>query len=265
MKPPSHIETSDRTRIAIDYRPVAGAPVLVLSNSLGTDMSMWEPQIESWSSQFSILRYDTRGHGGSDCPPGSYSIDRLALDAIEILDALAIERAHFCGLSLGGMTGQRLGRLAPDRFKSITLAATSAHMGPPSGWQDRIETINAGGMQAIADKTQNVWFTPKYQSESGDEVARLRAIFLSTDVTGYAGCCGAIRDMDLRASARLNTGPVLVIAGADDHATPVSHSEFLVSQMPDARLAMLAGAHLVNFQQPQKFAQLVSEFIHEHD
>lgn len=179
-------------------------------------MEMWKPQVEALSGQFRLLRYDARGHGRSDVPAGAYGLDRLGRDVVELLDALGIAKAHFCGLSMGGMVGQWLGVRAPERLDKLVLANTSAYMGPPSGWDDRIAAVRAGGLVALAEGTMGRWFTPGFIAREPGTLAAVCAMLLACPPDGYAGCCAAIRDMDLRPTAPLVRAETLVIAGAHD-------------------------------------------------
>lgn len=254
-----YVTLGDGTRIACRRDGEEGAPVLVLSNSLGTDHTMWDPQMAELARHFRVLRYDQRGHGASDAPAGAYSMDRLGSDVIDLLDALGLERVHFCGLSLGGMVGQWLAHRAPERIDRLILANTSACMGPPAGWQTRIEGVLAHGMAPLAEASIARWFTPEANPQA---VAPIRAMLLANDPGGYAGCCAAIRDMDQRVTASLNRCPTLVIAGAQDMATPVDHSAVLVEQAADARLCVLQqAAHLSNVEQPAAFLDAMMTFL----
>lgn len=248
---------------AIHYRfdGAADAPLLLLSNSLGTTMDMWEPQLEHLTSRFRVLRYDARGHGGSDAPAGGYSLDRLGRDVVEMLDALALDRVSFCGLSMGGMVGQWLGVRAPDRLDRMVLANTSAFMGPPSAWDDRIVAVRERGMGAIAEVVVERWFTDRFRRLSAGAVAAVLSMLRSTDPAGYAGCCAAIRDMDLRATAPLILVPTLVIAGEADPATPPAHGEALAAAIPGARIVLLPAAHLSNVEAPSRFRDTVLAFL----
>jgi 3-oxoadipate enol-lactonase len=237
-----------------------GAPVLMLSNSLGTTMEMWRPQLAAFTARFRVLRYDTRGHGRSDAPPGGYGLDRLGRDAIELLDALGLGRVHFCGLSLGGMTGQWLGARAPDRIDRLVLANTAAVMGPPSAWDARIVTVRQQGMAALTDAILERWFTPEFRAVP-EGAAFVRDQLLATDPAGYAGCCAAIRDMDLRPLLGRIAAPTLVITGSRDPATPPADSTLIVESIPGARQLMLDAAHLSNVEQPEAFTTAVLDFL----
>lgn len=256
-----YITTGDGCRIAWRFDGQEDAPVLVLSNSLGTDMSMWAPQMEAFSARFRVLRYDSRGHGASDAPAGAYSMDRLGRDVIELLDALGLERVAFCGLSKGGMVGQWLGYRAPERIAALVLANTSPYMGPASAWDARIATVRADGLSAIAAASVVRWFTPGFVQSHPAVVAEIEARFLSLDAAGYAGCCAAIRDMDLRATAPLILPPALVIGGLQDGSTPPEQARALAAAIPAARLVMLDAAHLSNVEQPGAFAEAVLGFL----
>lgn len=260
MSRTSFFETGDGCRIAYRFDGRSDMPVLLLSNSLGTTMAMWDAQVAALADRFHILRYDSRGHGMSDAPSGSYSLDRLGRDVIELLDALQLPRVRFCGLSKGGMVGQWLGVRAPERIEKLVLCNTSSFMGPPSSWDARINTVKAEGMTAIAQAVVTRWFTSDFQTLQPQEVGRVEAMLLATHPQGYAGCCAAIRDMDMRRFAPLISLPVLVIAGDDDPATPLEHSEQLVSAISGAQLKTLRAAHLSNVEQPEAFAQALLTF-----
>lgn len=256
-----HMTTGDGCPIAWRFDGPEQAPVLVLSNSLGTDMAMWAPQIEAFSAKFRVLRYDSRGHGASGAPAGAYSMDRLGRDVIELLDALGLERVAFCGLSKGGMVGQWLGYRAPERISALVLANTAPYMGPPTNWDARIATVRTDGLSAIAAASVARWFTPGFVQSHPAMVAEIEARFLSLDAAGYAGCCAAIRDMDLRATAPLISPPALVVGGLQDGSTPPEQARALVAAIPAARLSMLEAAHLSNVEQPDAFAEAVLEFL----
>lgn len=257
-----HVTLGDGTRLAYRFDGPDGAPVLLLSNSLGTDHAMWEPQMEGLAQHFRVLRYDQRGHGASEAPPGAASMDRLGRDVVELLDALGLEKVHFCGLSLGGMVGQWLAVRTPERIGKLILANTSACMGPPSGWQARIEGVLANGMAPLAEASIGRWFTPAFPEAAPGAVAPIHAMLLANNPAGYAACCAAIRDMDQRPTAHLNRLPTLVIAGGDDLATPVEASRFLVEAAADARLTVLAdAAHLSNVEQAGAFLDAMLSFL----
>lgn len=251
----------DGCRIAYRFDGPSDAPVLLLSNSLGTDMAMWAPQMAAFAARFRVLRYDSRGHGASASPPGAYSMDRLGRDVVELLDALEIAEVDYCGLSKGGMVGQWLAHRAPDRLRRIVLANTSAYMGPPSNWQARIDGVLKDGMAPLAEASIARWFTPDFPAQAPDAVAPIRAMLLANDPAGYAGCCAAIRDMDQRPTAALNRTPTLVIGGSEDPSTSVAEAQFLADSAADGRLVSLRAAHLSNVEQPEAFAAVVLDFL----
>lgn len=251
----------DRCRIAWRIDGDADAPLLTLSNSLGTTMDMWAPQIPAFIGSHRVLRYDTRGHGRSSAPPGAYGLDRLGRDVVELLDCLEIETTAFCGLSLGGMTGQWLGVHAPQRLTQLIIANSASVMGPPSAWQQRIDTVLDKGMAAIADAVLDRWFTPEFRTGHPGAVAAVRDGLIATDPAGYSGCCAAIRDMDLTPLLPLIAVPTLVIAGDRDPATPAAQTCAIASVIVGARSARLDAAHLSNLECPEAFSDLVSSFL----
>lgn len=220
-------------------------------------MDMWAPQMAAFSTRFRVLRYDSRGHGKSDAPSGGYSIDRLGRDVIELLDALKIDVVDFCGLSLGGMIGQWLGIREGDRLRRLVLANTSGRMAPASAWDARIASVMHTGMAPLAKASVDRWFTPGFSAATPESVAPIRDMLLATSPQGYAGCCAAIRDMDMRRTARLIATPALVIGGTLDPATPPSHSEALANCIAGSQLVMLDAAHLSNVEQPAQFSAAV--------
>jgi 3-oxoadipate enol-lactonase len=238
-----------------------GAPVLLLSNSLGTNLSMWDPQIPEWSKHFRVVRYDSRGHGLSPAPDKPYSIAMLADDALAILDTLGIDKAHWCGLSKGGMVGQWLATHHGDRLGRVVLANTAARMGPPELWDGRIDTARKQGMSALVQPTLERWFTPEFRDSAKETVAKVSEMLATTPPLGYANCCGAIRDMDQRETIRAVRNPVLVVIGARDPATPPATGYEIADAIPGARHIELAAAHLSNLEQPEAFGRAVTDFL----
>jgi 3-oxoadipate enol-lactonase len=252
----------DGCRLAYRLDGDPGAPVLLLSNSLGTRMDMWEPQLPAFlDAGFRVLRYDSRGHGISDAPMGGYSMDRLGRDVVGLLDALEIGKAHYCGLSMGGMVGQWLGYRAPARLISLVLANTAAYMGPPASWQTRIETVSRDGMNAIAGAVIERWFTPGFVAAQPAVTDAIRDQLLDTMPNGYAGCCAAIRDMDFRPVIPLISVPALVIGGTRDPATPPAEAETLAAAIKGTELRLIEAAHLSNIEQPETFTDTVLGFM----
>jgi 3-oxoadipate enol-lactonase len=239
------------------------APVLVLSNSLGTTLEMWDELVPALSERFRVLRYDTRGHGRSPVPPGPYSIDDLGRDALALLDRLGLERVSFCGVSLGGMTGMWLAAHAPDRIERLALCCSSAHMPPPEMWTERADAVRSHGVAALADATLGRWFTPAASERRPGAVERLRRGLLGVAPEGYAACCEAIRDMDLRPALRSIRAPTLVIAAEDDPSTPPDqHGRVIAESIDGARLVVLAeGRHLVVVERPDEVAPLLLDHL----
>ncbi len=235
------------------------APVLMLSNSLGTTLDMWAPQLPVLAQRFRVLRYDSRGHGGSQLTPGPYTINQLAGDAVGLLDALGIGRTHFCGLSLGGMVGQWLGVHAPERIDRLILCNTAARIGPPELWNTRIEAVRQGGMDAITEAVLGRWFTAGFLDNPA--VAPLRTMLLAASAEGYMACCAAVRDMDQRDSIARISRPTLVIAGSHDLATPPADGRFLVERIAGAEYLQLDAGHLSNVEQAERFTAAVLAFL----
>ena len=234
------------------------APVLVLSNSLGTALGMWGDQASVLRERFRLLRYDTRGHGASPAPPGPYSVGELGGDVISLLDRLGVERASFCGLSIGGMTGMWLAAEEPERIECLVLCCTSALLGPKSVWDERIATARGKGMAALVDGVIERWFTPAFRAENPGTVERMARTLRETDPEGYAGCCAAIRDMDLHGRLPSIQAPTLVVSGADDPATPPEHGRSIADAIPGARFEVVPrAAHIANVEQPETLTQLI--------
>jgi 3-oxoadipate enol-lactonase len=239
----------------------AEAPVLVMSNSLGTDLAMWEPQIPAFAQRFRVLRYDSRGHGATTATPGPYTIAQLARDVIALLDALAIPRAHFCGLSMGGMVGMWLGVNAPERIDRLVLCNTSPKIGTPEMWKTRIDKVRSDGLAGIADAVLERWFTPAFRQRAPDTLTRMRAMLIATPSEGYTGACAAIRDMDQWDVLPAIRRPTLVIAGAHDVATPAADGRRMAQVIAGAKYAELDAAHISNIEADAAFTAAVSDFL----
>ncbi len=237
------------------------APVLLLSDSLSSDTTMWDDQVPHWARRWRVVRYDTRGHGETPASPRPYTIERLGRDALGVLDALGIARADFCGLSLGGMVGMWLATYAPERLGRAVLANTSAHMGPLDLWNGRIALAREGGMEATVEPTVKRWFPQAFHERAPATIERMRAMIRRTTVEGYVGCCEAIRDMDQRASIRAIRIPVLVIIGANDPATTPEAGRAIHASIPGAALTVLDAAHISNVEQPAAFTAAVEAFL----
>jgi 3-oxoadipate enol-lactonase len=248
-----------RLRYRVDGPP--HADVVLLSNSLGTTHALWEPQLDALSSRFRVIRYDTRGHGASDAPAWPYTIDELGLDALAILDAAGARTAHICGLSLGGLTAMWLGIHSPERVGSLILASTAARIGNALLWQERIELVRTSGVAALADAAMGRWFTNTFREAHPDVVARYHLMLASCRAEGYASCCAAIRDADVRAAIGAITAPTLVIAGMHDPVTPPADAEAVRTRIRGARVCLLQAAHLANVEQADAFSDSVIAFI----
>jgi 3-oxoadipate enol-lactonase / 4-carboxymuconolactone decarboxylase len=237
-------------------------PVLVLSHSIGADHGMWAPQMEDLLSQFHVVRYDTRGHGASDVSQGEYSMEQLGRDVLGLMDALGISKFAFCGLSLGGMIGQWLGRHAADRLTGVILANTSPLMLPASNWDTRRKLVLEGGMSAIVDMAMQRFFSAETLACRDPYAASVRSVILGTNPAGYAGCCSAIRDMDHSQILKDIRVPTLVIAGDHDVSTPwTGHGELLARDIPGAKVVRLPAAHLSNIERPHSFTMALFEFL----
>ncbi len=237
------------------------APLLVLSNSLGTTLDMWVPQMPALLEHFRVLRYDTRGHGQSEVTPGPYSIAQLGNDVLALLDHVKAPRAHFCGLSMGGMTGIWLGIHAPDRIDRLVLCNTSAAIGVPEMWNARIAQVRQGGMAVVIDAVLERWFTNDFLSHAPAQVDRVRAMLANTPVEGYVANCAAVRDMDQRADLGRIATPTLVIGGKYDKSTPPEHGELIAKSVPGARYVELNAAHLSNWEAAQAFTRHAVNFL----
>ncbi len=236
------------------------APVVAFSTSIGTTLEMWDAQVQALADRYRCLRYDTRGHGRSQVLDQRVTIDDLANDLADLLEALGVKKAHIVGLSLGGMTAQAFGARHPDRAESLVLMATSAYL--PSGWDERAAVVRAQGMGAIVDAVLARWFTPEFTAAHPEQVAPMRERFLQLDPRGYAACCEAIRDMDLRPSNAAIRAPILIIAGADDPATPVAMMEDIRTRIAQAELVVLPrAAHILSVERSDLVNRYLAAFL----
>jgi 3-oxoadipate enol-lactonase len=242
-----------------------GAPLLVLPGSLGTTRELWEPQVERFAREFRVLRYEHRGHGGSSAPPGPYALAELAQDALALLDGLGVERACWCGLSLGGMVGMWLAANAPERLDTLVLACTAARIGAPDAYRERAALVREHGLEPVADAVVARWFTAETFARRPELPARFRELLVAQPVEGYAGCCEALAAWDFREELPRVAVPTLVLAGAEDEATPAADTDLLAERIPGARLATLDGAaHLANLERPRAFADAALAHLLEH-
>jgi 3-oxoadipate enol-lactonase len=239
----------------------AGAATLVLSNSLGTNLSLWDPQLPAFTKDFRMLRYDSRGHGQTSATPGEYSVELLGRDVIQLLDALKLDRVHFCGLSIGGMTGMWLGVNVPERLNKLVLCNTAPKIGNADGWNARIKTVREGATKAVSEPVIERWFTPDFRAKNPDVVAKTKVMIESTSTDGYTGSCAAVRDFDFWAEVGNIKPPTMVIAGAHDAAVPPADGQKLARSIPGARYAELSAAHISNIEDAAHFTTEVSAFL----
>jgi 3-oxoadipate enol-lactonase len=239
------------------------APPLMLSNSLGTGLDMWDDQIPALVEHFRVLRYDQRGHGRSPAPPGPYSIEDLAADALALLDRLELERVSFCGASMGGMTGMWIAINAPERVERLGLCCTSAHIPPRERWLERAALVRGReGMESVVDASLERWFTPAFRGREPETAERLERGLREIDPEGYAGCCEALADTDLRAGLATIRAPALVITGEDDLSTPPDHGQLIAEQVENGRCLMLSPArHLANVERSEEVNRALLEHL----
>ena len=257
---PFHHAAGLRLFYRVDGRP--DRPLLVLGNSLGTDMFMWQPQMEALTTHYRVLRIDTRGHGASDVKQGDARIEDLAHDLLAVADALRADRFAFCGLSLGAMVGQWLAIHQPQRLTRLVLSNASAHLPSHESWSDRMALVRRDGMPALTDAVMARFFSQAYRDRDEPFFHSMRTSFASMPAEGYAACCAAVRDADFRPQLPRIAVPTLVIAGALDTATPADiHGQPLHEQIPGARWALLQAGHIANVEQPHAFNRSVLDFL----
>ena len=253
---------------AVDVHTVVSgpvdAPVVVLSNSLGSTHRMWDAQLAELEKRFRVVRYDTRGHGRSPVPDGPYSIDDLADDLVALLDRLGVERARLVGLSLGGMTVMRVASRNPERVERLALLCTGAQLPPATAWTDRAATVRAEGTEAVAAAVVERWFTAEHLDSHPDVRTGYEQMVASTPAKGYAGCCEAIAKLDLREQLSAISVPTLVIAGEDDPATPPAKLEEIAAGIPGAKLLVVPhAAHLANAERPDIITPALIEHLEQ--
>ncbi len=246
---------------AYDIHGDASSPVVVLSHSLGVDRSMWHPQVAFLADRFRLLTYDTRGHGASSVPAGAYSIAQLGQDVLTLLDTLGIQRASFCGLSMGGLIGQWLSLHAAGRLQKLVLANTAAKIGTSDAWNARIANVSADGLANMIPGTLDRWFAPDFRTRQSDVVARTAAKLAQTQVQGYLGCCAAVRDADFRDEISAIRTPTLVISGTYDPVTTPEDGRFLAKGISGAGYVELPAAHLSNLGAETAFNRAIAGFL----
>ena len=238
-------------------------PVVMLSNSLASDLTMWEPQVSLLvEAGYRVLRYDTRGHGHSAVPEGPYTIELLTTDAVGLMNVLGLDKVHFCGLSMGGMVGQMLGTRHGDRLTSLTLCSTSAYIGPSDIWDERIASVKKNGMNTVVDATLDRWFTKAGRERLPEAVEKVRQSILNTPIDGFCSCCAAIRDMDQRESIRTISTRTKVMVGEHDPGTPVSAAKLIHERIASSGLKIISdAAHFVHVEQADAFNETLLAFL----
>ena len=250
--------------LRVNYEIAGSGPSVTLSHSLACDLHMWDEQMAALTSKFTVLRYDTRGHGKSEAPAGAYTLAQLADDAHGLLNALGIKQTHWVGLSMGGMIGQTFALKYSGVFKSMVLAdTTSRYPADAAGaWADRIQTAQSKGMAAVVDGTLARWFTEPYRQSNPPGVARVGASIKATPVAGFVGCCHAIPQINLTHRLKEIKCPTLVIVGEQDPGTPVAMAREIHEATPGSELVIIpAAAHLSNIEQADAFNAALLPFL----
>ncbi len=240
------------------------APALILSNSLGTVLEMWSPQVADFAAHYRVICYDTRGHGGSPMTEGPYDFAGLGNDVLAIMDALDIRQAAFCGVSMGGHTALWLGRYAAARITAIAVCNSAAKIGTAAAWSERAEALRAGGsaaMRQLAETAPERWFTEDFIARQPEVVTEMQEILAGLDATGYAACCDALGQSDLRDEIAAITVPTLVLTGDADPVTTVDEAKEMQAKISGSELAILPASHISNIEAAQEFTQTVLEFL----
>ncbi|HVY81189.1 MAG TPA: 3-oxoadipate enol-lactonase [Steroidobacteraceae bacterium] len=252
----------DGFHLRCDVLEKPGAPALLFLNPLAASLEIWDGQIAELGREFTLVRFDARGHGESQVGPlRELSMERLAQDALAVLDAVGIERAHVCGLSIGGMTAMKLATLAPERVNKLILCCTTPYMPTVQTWQERIAIASSQGVAALVDGILQRWFAPRFRAAEPKQVERVRAMLLKTSAAGFVASAAAIRDMDQRETIRAISAPTLVIAGAQDAGIPPAQAELILRAIRGSRLTVLDSAHVPNVEQREAFNATVLEFL----
>jgi 3-oxoadipate enol-lactonase len=258
------MKTIEINDITVRYKIEGSGPWVTLSHSLACDLTMWDELAAVLKDHFTVLRYDTRGHGGTTAPDGDYSFVQLTTDVLVLLDAMQVERTHYVGLSMGGMIGQHLALAAPERIGRLVIADSSSRIPPEAGpvWQERFDQARAQGTASLAESTLERWFTPPFRDTHPKLMVRIAKLIAATPVAGYIGCGEAIRRLDITDRLGEIRKPTLVIVGADDPGTPPAASEVIARAIPGARLEIIpAASHLSCLEQPEVFNRLVADFL----
>ncbi|PLR39630.1 3-oxoadipate enol-lactonase [Chimaeribacter californicus] len=247
----------------IDYRldGPEQAPLLVLANSLGTTYTMWQPQMAALTAHFRVLRYNQRGHGNTPLPAEPLTLAQLGEDVITLLNAVGVEQAYFCGISMGGLTGLWLNRYAPSRFHALVVANTAARIGSREGWLERAAMVRAEGLKPVAEASPARWFSAEFIRRHPEQVNALTTALAAADAEGYAACCEALAGADLRSALPAMPRPMRVLAGQDDPVTTVQDAGEIVRHAPDADLHILPASHLSNIAVPEAFTACLLHFL----
>lgn len=253
--------TSNDAQINYQTFGDANKPALIFSNSLGTKYSMWQPQIEHFQQDHYVICYDTRGHGASSAPQGPYSLEQLGQDVVNLLDHLDIAKAAFCGISMGGLTGQWLAIHKPERFSQVIVCNTAAKIGQEQAWQDRAVLVREQGLAPIAATAASRWFTDPFIQSNPAVVAELSNDLGAGSPEGYANCCEALAKADVREQLSSIQIPVLIIAGQQDPVTTVADGQFMQQRIANSRLFEINASHISNIEQPEAFNQAVQTFL----
>ena len=247
----------------INYQTFGDAtkPALIFSNSLGTNFKMWQAQIDFFQQDFFVICYDTRGHGASSAPQGPYSIDQLGQDVVNLLDHLNVEKAAFCGISMGGLTCQWLAIHRPELFNQVVVCNTASKIGQEQAWNDRAALVREQGLQPIASTAASRWFTEPFIQSNATVVNNLQNDLAAGSAEGYASCCEALAKADVREQLKDITVPVLVVAGQQDPVTTVVDGQFMVERIANSQLFEINASHISNVELPNEFNQAVKQFI----
>lgn len=256
-----HIEVESGIRLAVSVSGAPGKPAIVFSNSLAASFGMWDEVAERLAPHAHLVRYDARGHGQSDAPEHGYTIERLGGDVLAILDALKIQRAVICGVSLGGLTAMWLGIHAPDRVNGLIPANTAANFPPETMWRDRAATARSSGVASFVQPSLERWVTSGFREKNVARVSELASMIAGTSPAGYAGCCEVLATTNVLPFLPQIAVPARVVAGRYDPSTPPARSEEIASNIPGADLVTLDAAHISAVEAPGEFAATVRDFL----
>ncbi|MCW8039628.1 MULTISPECIES: 3-oxoadipate enol-lactonase [Acinetobacter] len=250
---------------AINYATFGDAskPAIIFSNSLGTNYQMWQPQINFFKKEYFIVCYDTRGHGASTAPQGPYSIEQLGTDVVNLFDHLNIQKASFCGISMGGLTGQWLAIHHPERFNHVIVCNTAAKIGQEQAWNDRAQLVREQGLKPIAETAASRWFTEPFIRSNTAIVESLSNDLGAGSPEGYASCCEALAKADVREQLKNITVPTLVVAGQKDPVTTVADAQYIINNVRSSSLFEINASHISNIEQPKAFNQAVQSFLQQ--